>query len=283
MFGEVLWDIINGEEHLGGAPFNLAAHAVQCGLRAAMVSRLGDDRLGHAARHHMQRYGVDDRWTTLDTHHPTGTVAVTLKDGQPSYVIQNDSAWDYIALDEEQLRELLCANPRAFCFGTLAQRSITARRCLAQLVTALADSLIFYDANLRQEFWTPARVAVDLTRADIVKVNGDEAQLLGKLLYDGACTPSQFGAALLAHNPRIKVVLVTLGGDGCVVCERQREVVACPVQAAQVVDTVGAGDAFSAAFLAAWLQGADAVTAAKAGNARGAWVAARRGAIPASD
>ncbi len=280
MFGEVLWDIIDGREHIGGAPFNLAAHAVQCGLKAAMVSRLGEDRLGYAAREHILRHGVADQWVNFDTQHATGTVTVTLRDGQPSYEINKNSAWDFIELSDAQLRELLIEEPRAFCFGTLAQRSEVSRQTLFKLLDTFTDLIVFYDVNLRQNFWSAESVATSLARADIIKVNQDEAQTLGALLFAGAYAPEEFGHALLRNHPRAEIVLVTLGADGCVVCERNQRAVRCPVKEVEVVDTVGAGDAFSAAFLAAWLKGADGVSAAQAATEPGALVASCRGAIP---
>ena len=278
-FGEILWDVIDGEAHIGGAPFNLAAHAVRCGLRAAAVSRVGDDALGRAALAKMARLKVDARWTGLDASRQTGTVTVSLADGQPNYTIRENVAWDRIEVSEEALASLAVERPRAFCFGTLAQRGEVSRRTLAKLLEAFRDAVVFYDVNLRQHYWSASLVDARLARATLVKVNADEARVLGGELFGGACAPDAFGAGVLARHPA-KAVIVTLGADGCLVYERGRAPVSCPGERVEVADAVGAGDAFSAAFLAAWLSGATAVEAAAAGNARGAWVAARRGAVP---
>lgn len=281
-FGEILWDVIDGEAHIGGAPFNLAAHAARCGLKAAAVSRVGDDALGRAALEEMARLRVDGRWTSSDPVHPTGTVTVSLRNGQPNYTIHEGVAWDFIGLDEDGLDALAAERPRAFCFGTLAQRSEVSRRTLDRLLDRFAFTEVFYDVNLRQTFWSGERVEAGLARATLVKVNDDEARILGGLLFGGACEPEAFARALLARHP-VRAVVVTEGADGCVVCARDREAVRCLGVKVDVVDTVGAGDAFSAAFLAAWLAGASAAEAAAAGNARGAWVASRRGAVPAEE
>ncbi len=278
-FGEILWDVIDGDAHIGGAPFNLAAHAVRCGLCAAAVSGVGDDELGRGALAAMSRLDVDGRWTTLDRHHPTGTVAVTLKDGQPSYVIRSGVAWDFIRLSEASLQTLKAERPRAFCFGTLAQRSEVSRQTLIRLLDALKGAAVFYDVNLRQSFWSGPLIEQGLAHATLVKVNDDEARVLGGLLFGGACEPEAFARAVLARHPA-RAVVVTLGGAGCLVCERGMDAVRCPGIKVDVADTVGAGDAFSAAFLAAWLKGATAAEAAQAGNRRGAWVASQRGAVP---
>jgi len=281
-FGEVLWDVIEGEAHIGGAPCNLAAHAVCCGLRAAVLSRVGDDSLGRGALAEMARLGVDARWVGMDSEHPTGTVTVSLADGQPSYAIHEQVAWDFVDVEDGALGTLAVEKPRAFCFGTLAQRGEVSRQTLAKLLSLFGDAVVFYDVNLRQHYWSAERVAAGLALATLVKVNEDEASVLGGLLFDGACTPEAFGRALLSRYPS-RAVVVTCGAKGCWVCERGAAPVACACEPVKVVDTVGAGDAFSAAFLAAWLRGATAADAAAAGNARGAWVASQPGAVPEGD
>jgi fructokinase len=279
-FGEILWDVIDGEAHIGGAPFNLAAHAVRCGLRAAAVSCVGDDELGRTALAEMARLGVDRHWTGVDRSHPTGTVTVTLANGQPSYTIHEAVAWDFIQPSDEGVQSLAAERPRIFCFGTLAQRNAVSRKALFRLLDLFGVAEVFYDVNLRQTFWSGAMVEAGLARATLVKVNDDEARVLGGLLFDGACRPEAFGQALLARHAAARAVIVTLGAEGCLVCARGQEPVRCPAAKVEVVDAVGAGDAFSAAFLAAWLKGATAAEAAQAGNRRGAWVASCRGAVP---
>ena len=278
-FGEILWDVIAGEAHIGGAPFNLAAHAVRCGLRSAAVSCVGSDELGRAALAEMTRLGVDRQWTGVDRGHPTGTVTVALERGQPSYTIHEKVAWDFVQLSDEALQSLAAERPRVFCFGTLAQRGEVSRQTLFRLLDLFAFTEVFYDVNLRQVFWSGPLVEASLARATLVKVNDDEARVLGGLLFDGACGPEAFAKAVLARYP-VRVVIVTLGGEGCLVCERDRAAVRCPGIQVAVADAVGAGDAFSAAFLASWLKGATAAEAAEAGNRRGAWVASQRGAVP---
>ncbi len=279
-FGEILWDVIDGEAHIGGAPFNVAAHAVRCGLRAATVSCVGDDELGRAALNEMTRLKVDARWLTADSRHPTGTVTVMLSNGQPSYTIHEGVAWDFINLSSASIQALTQEKPRAFCFGTLAQRSEVSRRTLWLLLDAFRDALVFYDVNLRQSYGSGPLIEAGLARSTLVKVNEDEARVLGGLLFDGLCAPEDFARAVLARHAVVRAVIVTMGADGCLVCERDKVAVRCPGVKVEVADAIGAGDAFSAAFLSAWLAGATAGEAAEAGNRRGAWVASRRGAVP---
>ncbi len=279
-FGEILWDIIEGRPHIGGAPFNLAAHAVRCGLRAAVVSKVGDDPLGRAALAKMARLAVERSWTTVDQDHPTGTVTVKLVAGQPDYTIHQNVAWDFIQLSTEALHALMKQEPRAICFGTLAQRCEPSRQTLDRLLDASPAAVRFYDVNLRQSFWSESLVEASLARSTLVKTNDEEAHILGAALFDGATKPDDFGSAILGKYPRVEAVVVTRGNQGCVVCQRGQDVVRAPGVKVEVADAVGAGDAFSAAFLAAWLNGANGSAAARAGNQRGAWVASRPGAIP---
>ena len=312
-FGEILWDVIDGVPHIGGAPFNLAAHAAKCGLRAAIVSAVGRDDLGRRAVSEARRLGVATDFIAEHPMLPTGTVNVTLDaHGIPSYEIVRPVAWDEIGFSTSA-----DINPRAFCFGTLAQRSPVSAATLSRLIASLPDStLVFFDVNLRQDYWSRDLVERGLARTDILKVNDDEMRVLG-------LSPD----ALFARFPRLATVVETRGAQGCAVwwrtpggasspSEPQRTLggasspseprrtpggasspsepqrrkpvrpacsphLDCPaLPDGPVVDTVGAGDAFSAAFLAAILRGESLEAAAEAGNRRAGQVAARTGAIP---
>jgi fructokinase len=266
-FGEVLWDVIDGDAHIGGAPFNFAAHSHLCGLQAALVSSLGLDELGACARREIAALGVDERFVFTHRMLPTGTVAVTLVGGVPSYEIKRPVAWDEIAFPAGGARP---AKPRALYFGTLAQRSPVSAATLAELVREFPDALTFFDVNLRQNFWSRGLVENGLAFTDILKVSDEEVERLG-------LEP----ARLFARFPRLKIVVETRGKDGCCVTPRDGEgFSSSAVDAGPVVDTVGAGDSFSAAFLTAMLNGASLREAAIAGNRRAGQVVARAGAVP---
>ena len=171
-FGEILWDVIDGVPHIGGAPFNFAAHAARCGLKSAIVSAVGDDGLGRRARTEAERLGVDVSMVGVHPNLPTGTVNVTLADGIPSYEIVRPVAWDEITGDAAAWGHaalpcndgghaaLPCNDgragsplpavdvPRAFYFGTLAQRSPVSAATLGSLLDACASSLAFSAAFL---------------------------------------------------------------------------------------------------------------------------------------
>ena len=265
-FGEILWDIIDGVPHIGGAPFNFAAHVAKCGLSSSIVSSVGNDDLGRRATERVAALGVDGSFVSVHPSLPTGTVNVTLNDGIPSYEIVKPVAWDEISVGSPET----IPPPRAFYFGSLAQRSPVSARTLEGLLRTFSSSLVFFDVNLRQDYWSKALIEDCLKSTDILKVNDEEMKVLG-------FRPE----ALFAAFPRLGTVIETCGADGCAVWTKAGESFTSPaLPDGPVVDTVGAGDSFSAAFLAAVLGGKDLVTAAQAGNRRAGQVAARAGAIP---
>lgn len=266
-FGEVLWDVIEGIPRIGGAPFNFAAHAARLGLRTGIVSAVGADELGWDARTFVRKLEVSDAYLFRHPTLATGTVLVTLADGIPSYEIKRPVAWDEITFPEGRP---LPEPPRAFYFGTLAQRSPVSARTLERLMAAYAESLVFFDVNLRQDFWNRGTIDACLAGTDILKINDEERAALGFTAED-----------LFVRHPRLKMVVETRGKDGCLVSVRGEAPFASPaISAGPVVDTVGAGDSFSAAFVTALLQGRSPREAAEAGNRLAGWVASKPGAIP---
>ena len=266
-FGEILWDVIEGVPHLGGAPFNFAAHCALCGLKSAIVSSVGGDDLGRKACEMARSYGVDVSGVSVHPALSTGTVLVTLKDGIPTYDIRTGVAWDEIAVSDAFLAQPC---PLAVYFGTLVQRSSVSAAALRRVLDVWSDAEVFFDVNLRQSYWSKALVEEGLGRTTVLKLNDEEQVQLG-------IEP----AKAFATHPRLKVIIVTKGADGCEVFLRNGSSFVSPAApAGPVVDTVGAGDAFSAAFLSAYLRGATPQEAASAGNARGGFVASKAGAIP---
>jgi len=278
-FGEILWDIIDGKEHLGGAPFNLAAHLARCGVESFMISSLGDDDLGRRALREMDRLAVDAAYVRIDPEHPTGTVDVTLSEaGQPSYCINENAAYDFIAPTEEQIDAVSAGGFHVFCFGTLAQRSETTRSALRELLSRFKGAHVFCDINLRQDYYSKELVKHSLASATILKLNDEEVGELSMLLR-GECLSLKVFSEMVSEQYNLDLVIVTRGEKGCVTFRegRYRE---HPGKSVRVADAVGAGDAFSAAFLYKFCAEGDPAEAARVANELGAFVASRRGAIP---
>jgi len=281
-FGEVLWDIIEDQSHIGGAAFNLAAHAGRCGLEPYLFTSVGADELGRGILREMDRLKVSRKYVQTDSKHPTGTVTVKLSaTGQPSYTIHTDVAWDFIDADKRIISALASENYDVVCFGTLVQREKTSRESLLNVLESLKTVPSFCDVNLRQNYYSRELLAAGLKRTTVLKLNDSEVTVLSKLLFGRRMIDAEFAQALQNDYP-IRIILVTMGDKGCLVAENGN-VEMLGGHKVEVADTVGAGDAFSAAFLSGWLQGRSAVEAAEMGNILGAYVASQNGAIPDYD
>lgn len=281
-YGEVLFDVIGGKEYLGGAPFNLAAHLARCGVETGFISRVGDDDRGRRIMGAMDGLSLSHDWLQVDPEHHTGVVEVEVDDrGQPSYTILEGVAWDYISEPQRSDPSLQEQRWDVFCFGTLVQRHEVSRHTLCSILEQAPAGEIFYDVNLRQDYYQKDWIEKSLGYSTMVKLNDDEAGELSSLLMGEPLELQEF-AARLADCWQLKVVLITLGAKGCVIwCDGEFSRI--PGIQVEIADTVGAGDAFSAAFLHRFLAGSPAGEAGGAANRLGAYVASKPGAIPEYD
>lgn len=277
-FGEILWDIIECTPYLGGAPFNVAAHLAQCGVASYMISRLGKDELGKKAYGQARQLGVDTSLLQWDDRHPTSTVDVYLKAGQPDYTIHEPVAWDFIEQAPLQ-RNVSTQTFDSFYFGTLAQRNETSRQTLQWILQNKKFDTVFYDVNLRKGLLERALISPSLQYCDIFKLNEDEVAVLADLLYGKVLGMEDF-AGKIQQDYQVKILIITASEKGCYVYDGQG-LHHIPGQQIIVVDAVGAGDAFSAAFLFKYLQDKDPLKAARIANHLGGFVASSRGPIPA--
>lgn len=273
-FGETLWDLLPSGPVLGGAPCNLALRTKETGGRSLLVTRLGRDPLGDRAMERLLALGLDARLVQRDDARPTGTVPVKVDaKGVPDFTITPDVAYDYIEPAEEALAAAATAD--AVAFGTLSQRSAVSRATLGRLLDRAQQALKFLDLNLRKACWTRDTVEASMRRADVVKLNEDEARTLA----DEFDLPKGTGRGLLgaiAKRWSLDAVVATLGERGAVAM-RGAEWAYAPAREVGIVDTCGSGDAFSAAFLHAWLEGRPLIEALKQGCALGALVAGQAG------
>jgi fructokinase len=276
--GEVLWDIIATEEHLGGAPFNFAAHCCQLGARGAIVSRVGRDELGDRILTRAGELGVDATLVQRDAEHSTGQVHVTFDaEGQPAFDICTEVAYDYLAAPPEAVARVAKAD--VVCFGTLAQRHPAARRAIAELLDAAQQALLVCDLNLRPPHYTPEVVRDALSRCRLLKLNDVEVRVVQEMLGCEALDEDAFLLHLL-ETCDLELVCVTLGAQGCILRTRRERIVS-PGYACEVVDTVGSGDAFAAALIVKYREGRPLAEVADFANLVGAYVATQRGATPA--
>jgi fructokinase len=269
--GEILWDQYPGYRLLGGAPFNLAAHAARLGFASYFVSSVGRDEPGDAAMERAAALGVDMSYTRRHPEWATGVVDVTLNaGGHPAYHLRRPAAWEEPMLTSCQADALRALRPAWLVCGTLQQTCPMARAARR----ALQGIPLFYDVNLRPGFEDTATVEELLGEATAVKCNDEELAWLGRELgLEG--DPAE---ALLRRYP-MTALCVTMGADGCALyahgeCVRERP------GAVAAVDTVGAGDSFSAALLYGFSQQWPLDQTARFANALGGIVASRSGAIP---
>ena len=253
-FGEVLWDCLPSGRVLGGAPLNVAYHAAKLGARAAVVSAVGDDDLGREAAARIAAGGVSTEHLGTNGRLPTGTVEVSLSaGGQPTFTIACPVAWDEIPLGSAAIEAAAAAD--AVAFGSLAARSEGNRRALDELLHLPGPRKVF-DVNLRPPFDEAGR-ALDLARsADIVKLNDAELVRLSGMPASATGGPDGLRPALGALERLVgpRVLCVTCGAEGAVLW-REGELWSATAPRVQVADTVGAGDAFTAALTLALLEG----------------------------
>lgn len=254
--GEVLWDVYpDGRKVAGGAPFNFAFHCHQLGLPSVIVSRVGADDLGRELRERVRELGLSDEHIQTDYEHPTGTVRVALDaNAVPTYTITENVAWDSIAWNEKLAS--LGARSAAICFGTLAWRKNYAP--LDRLISAHRQHArrpcVIFDINIRQHYYEAGILGAGAERCTILKMSEDDHNELVARYHTRPADPFEM-ARSLAEKPEEKyVVVITRGADGCAV-ESPEGRFTEPGVPTKVVDTVGAGDAFTAALVCLHLEG----------------------------
>jgi fructokinase len=282
--GELLWDVLPEGPRLGGAPANFTVMAARLGNRAAVLSRIGRDDLGRDAVALLEELPVDTEYLQVDTVHETGRVTVSFNNGQPEYVIHRPAAWDFLELSDEWVQ--LAERADALCFGSLAQRSVESRQTVQELAAQASPRCVrVFDVNLRAPFYSSEVMQESLELASVVKMNDAEVPLVLGLL--GLQTPEGTGTEslragverLLAEFPSVEMVAITCGGSGSLLVRRD-EWHKHPGVPTTVADTIGAGDAFTAAMTHYLLRGAPLNVLNEAGNRWGSWVASQNGAMP---
>jgi fructokinase len=274
-FGEVLWDLLPTGPVLGGAPFNLAYRTHTLGHPTFMVSRLGRDARGVAARERVAALGLETAFLQQDSVLPTGTVSVRFdQQGNHDFTITPDVAYDHIAADPELLT--LVRNAEALCFGTLARRGPGSRATLARMLAELHGQCAFLDLNLRKDGWTDAEIVSSIADAGVLKLNDQELAVVDRIFGLGNGNIASKVASLIRMT-RLACLIVTLGPGGAFAAKRDGTAAYEPGFEVTVVDTIGSGDAFSAGFLHQYLRGTPLAESCRYGNALGALVTGQRG------
>lgn len=276
--GEALWDILPEGKKIGGAPANFAYHVSQFGLSSMVVSAVGDDPLGHEIRENFDSKGLTHLLDTVP--YPTGTVQVELDElGVPNYDIKENVAWDNIPFTPRL--EEIASRTKAFCFGSLAQRNVVSRTTInsfLNVIPAENDPLVVFDVNLRQNFYNKEILTDSMSKCNILKINDEELVTVSRMFgYPGIDLQDKCWILLGKHN--LKMLILTCGINGSYVFTPGR-VSFQPTPHVEVADTVGAGDSFTAAFIASLLRGRSVEEAHRCAVETSAYVCTKMGAMP---
>lgn len=272
--GEALWDVLPGGRRCGGAPANVVCHLTQLGIGSALVSAVGKDVAGDELADFLRSRGIDTRFISRNDL-PTGEVRVVLHAGVPVYDICRPAAWDAIA--SSPLLDMAAKSAAGMIWGTLAQRDLRSRNAILRLVAAAPpECLKCFDINLRGNYYDAAVIEQSLRLANVLKINEEELKIAGDLLRLGGSREEL--VRQLCRKYALRYVICTLGADGSMlhdgVAFRHYPVLPC-----KVVDTVGCGDAFLAAWCAVVLRGGTPQQGMIAGTKRAAETAAHPGAM----
>jgi fructokinase len=277
--GEVLWDVYPDAARFGGAPANFACHAASLDAESWLASSVGVDQLGERALDTLRQHGVESACVARDAKHPTGRVDVTLDSlGRGSYEFADNTAWDHLAWSDAL--DSLARRCDAVCFGTLAQRSSQSRDTIQQFVKATPFSALrMFDVNLRKQFYDAAVMDRSLRLATALKLNEEELPIVARLCGVNESNPRDAMRALM-NMYSLRLVALTRGPDGAILIADAEESTS-PALTTRVVDTVGAGDAFTAAVVIDFLAGLPLADVNARANAVASFVCSQPGAVAA--
>ncbi|MDE6611832.1 MAG: carbohydrate kinase [Muribaculaceae bacterium] len=276
--GEALWDVLPEGKKIGGAPANFAYHVSQFGLESCVVSAVGNDPLGDEIIENITSKALNHMIERVP--YPTGTVQVEIDQaGVPQYEIKENVAWDNIPYTA--LLESLAQRTKAVCFGSLAQRNVVSRNTINRFLDAMPkaeDSLVVFDVNLRQGFYNKDILCNSMKRCNVLKINDEELVTVSRMFgYPGIDLQDKCWILLGKYN--LKMLILTCGINGSYVFT-PGNVSFQPTPKVEVADTVGAGDSFTAAFIASILKGKTVAEAHVAAVQTSAFVCTHNGAMP---
>ena len=276
--GESLWDVLPSGKKIGGAPANFAFHVSQFGLTSCVVSAIGDDALGNEIIENFTSNGLNQYIEKVP--YPTGTVQVEIDQaGIPQYDIKENVAWDNIPYSPQL--EAIAKKTKAVCFGSLAQRNIVSRTTINKFLDAMPqndDTLTVFDVNLRQGFYNKEILCNSMQKCNILKINDEELVTISRMFgYPGIDLQDKCWILLGKYN--LKMLILTCGINGSYVFT-PGNISFYPTPKVEVADTVGAGDSFTAAFIASILKGKEIPEAHRIAVETSAFVCTKKGAMP---
>jgi fructokinase len=278
-FGAVIVDVIEHETFLGGDSLNVTINMHKLGAEAYLLTRLGNDCYGIKARKEIKDMGVKEKYIQQDINHATGHSMVTFDSKRvPSYQFAEDVSDEYINVDSSILNNIRNEEFDVFWYSSYCQFSDKSRAALMRILENNNFKLSFCDINIRRNFYKKEMLTCSFRFADILKMNEDEAKLICVELY-GHKMREEDMAARLKDDFNIELLCITKGPAGCSLYGKHDGRLDSPAFPFPVVDTVGAGDAFSSAFIIKYFSTKDVLKAAECGNLLGGFVASQKGAI----
>ena len=274
--GELLWDMLPTGKQLGGAPCNFAFHAMQAGCESYVISAIGQDEPGGELIKTLNNLGLSDRYIQRNSF-PTSTVTIKLDNhGHPDYTIHEQVAWDHIQWNT-QIAEL-AGELDAVCFGSLAQRNSESKQAIVSLISATKPGCLkVFDINLRQSYYTKETIIQSINLSDVLKLNDDELPVVAGYTGLGGDIRSQL--TQLLNQFKLKYIVYTMGSKGSIIASPD-EYSFIEAPKVRVADTVGAGDAFTAVFIAGILKGYPLIEVHHKATEIAAFVCTKKGATP---
>ena len=262
---------------LGGAPANFSYHCQQSGAEAKIVSAIGNDDFGDEIIKHFENKGLMTDYLQRTSGYPTGTVTVNVNaQGIPSYTIHEQVAWDYIEWNDTL--QSLAESADAICFGSLSQRSPVSKATLQKMLASVSQRCLkVFDINLRPPYYNTAILAESLELATIIKMNVEEAIIVGDMFQWGSDV--QVIVKELFKKFNFQLIAITYGEEGSRLFTPGKESF-MKVNAVKIADTIGAGDSFTAALITGWLNQLPLTEIHKLATNLSAYVCTQRGAMP---
>jgi len=275
--GEILWDMLPSGKVIGGAPANFAYHAQELGESSIVVSCIGNDELGREIISSLEKKDMPTEFLYIDKSHPTGVVSARInKEGKPTYLIQEEVAWDYIPTST-LIRELAFKSS-AVCFGTAAQRSQLSRMTIQTFVGLMEqDSIRVFDINLRQNFYSQDVIETSLSLANVLKLNVNELSVVKKLLRLNGDEKKILNE--LSRKYSLNLIALTRGREGSILFT-EGKTSNHEGHKINVEDTVGAGDAFVAGLVTGMLRGYELDDLHNKANRVASYICSKRGGTP---
>ncbi len=278
--GEILWDDLPTGKMPGGAPANFAYVSTQLGNQGVVASRVGMDDDGRGSIEKLNAVGVDVSHIQIDKENTTGIVSVTLENGQPRYEIVAPVAWDFLALDDNW--KTLAKNCDAVCFGSLAQRNEVSRETIREFLRyTRLEALRIFDVNLRQNFYSDEILLDSFSAANVVKLNHEELPKICEIFSVEGADEKEKAKNLYNHFD-LELLCVTRGANGSLLFTSGETDEHFGIKT-RIADTIGAGDAFTAAMTHGFLRDWDLAEINNFANKVGAFVASQTGAMPPFD